>query len=181
MASKIPFKKLHIYALIAGVFAVSVMLMATLSNKYPSTITINEVSFTANSGNDWIELYNPSLNSVSLKGYYISDNAKNLTKFEFTEDVLLPRHGYLVLYGGKHNEVPEGGMRISFNIANGETLYLVAQDGSTIIDRLTVLGESGESVGRFPDGSSDTFTFSNSTQGARNDKDEIGNINQMPR
>src|SRR5437868_4699949 len=35
------------------------------------------------SAEDWIELHNPGTNSVSLNGWYLTDNAGNLTKWIF--------------------------------------------------------------------------------------------------
>lgn len=157
-----------------GAAVVSVGLWVVLSNAYPANIMINEVSFSGNDGNDWVELYNPSLNSISLKDYYVSDNERDLTKFRFTKDIVVPSHGYVVLYGEDYTDVPFGAPQLSFSVANGETLFLVAQNGTTIIDRLTVIGEESASVGRFPDGSDETFTFSNATPGKPNDKDERG-------
>lgn len=144
---------------------------------------INEISFSNNDGEDWIEIYNPSLSSVSLKGYFISDSEKTLNRFQITDDIIIPSHGYLVLYGENATTGQESNT-LSFNIKNGETIYLVAADGVTIIDRLTVIkndnDETSTSVGRFPDGNDQVFTFTTSTPGSRNDKDEVGNGPPLP-
>lgn len=162
--------------IIGGVGVMTITLWVVLGHSYPSTLMINEVSFSNNDGQDWIEIYNPSLSSVSLKGYYISDSEKQLNRFQITEDIIVPSHGYLVLYG-ENSTAATTGTQLSFNISNGETVYLVASDGVTIIDRLTVIKHEDDdistSVGRFPDGSEETFTFSVGTPGRNNDKDEV--------
>lgn len=172
-------KKVAIKIILIFMIIFALFLWFLLAGSRPTHLTINEVSFTSNEGNDWIEIYNPSLNSVSLKDYYISDNERNLSKYKISDDVLVPRHGYLLFYGEKHDSVPSGAIQLSFNIANGETVYLVAQDGVTIVDRLTVVGEEDKSVGRFPDGASETFAFSLLTPGERNEKDKFDKLMKL--
>ncbi len=165
------YKKYYVTALILGVAVLAGALTATLGGgAYPTHLTINEVSFAENSGNDWVEIYNPTLNSLSLKGYYLSDSRKNLTRFLFKDDVIVPSHGFVVLYGEKYINPSEGATVLSFGISEGETLYLVASDGVNIIDQITVLG-SGASIGRFRDGMNEFFTFTTATPGEPNDKD----------
>ncbi len=160
---------------IGGVGIAALILFITLSHSYPTQLMINEVSFTNNAGADWVEIYNPSLSAISLKGYYLSDDTKKLTQFAFTEDVIVPSHGYVVVYSESTDTSTDN--TLPFHIKNGETIYLVATDGNTIIDRLTVLTDTDDtthmSVGRFPDGASELFTFTTSTPGATNDKDEF--------
>lgn len=172
----------RILLIISTAFLV-VVLWIILGHHYPSGLVVNEVSFNNNNGNDWIELYNPSLTSVSLKGYYLTDSNKKLTKFKITDDIVVPRHGYIVFYGKRTDEVGEG-LRLPFNIGNGETIYLVANDGVTIIDRLTVVKSENDieslSIGRFPDGNTEVFIFKTATPGSRNDKDEQGEAISLP-
>lgn len=177
--NKQPQQKLHTYrtALIIIIGIGTCLLWFLLSHTYPTDLRINEVSFTNNDSNDWIEIYNPSLSSVSLKGYYLSDSSKSLTRFKIEEDILIPSHGFAVFFG--ENMETDSDSSLPFNVGNGETIYLVDRDGLSIIDRLTVVASENDSttksVGRFPDGSTETFTFSVSTQGGRNNKDEVGN------
>ncbi len=152
----------------------AITLWFVLAHSYPSHVTINEVSASGEQG-DWIELYNPSLTSLSLKGYYLTDSNKNLTKFTFTDDFIVPSHGYLVVYAQNYTSTAsENVIQLPFNIKNGETIYLVDKDGATILDRFTIIESNtkGGSVGRFPDGTQEFFTFTTGTPGTQNDKDE---------
>lgn len=166
---------------IGGIAILTVVLWVLLNHTYPNQLLINEVSFNNNDGADWIELYNPSLSSVSLKGYYLSDSSNDLTKFEITDDIAVPRQGFIVFYGEDATSTNEG-LRLSFNIKNGETIYLVASDGVTIIDRLTVIANDDDatstSIGSFPDGRDQTFTFTVSTPGSQNIKDRLDTLTE---
>ena len=164
---------------IGGVGVLAIGLWLLLSHAYPNSLVINEVSFDNNEGSDWIELYNPSLSSVSLRGYYLSDDSSDRTKFQITDDVMVLRQGFIVFFGADSLDAAEG-MQLSFNIKNGETIYLVDKDGVTILDRLTVVNTEDDvtstSIGSFPDGREQTFTFSESTPGLRNVKDRLNTI-----
>ena len=88
---------------------------------------------------DWIELYNPTENSVSLSGYYLSDDIDNLNKWEFPQDdslFNLPADGYVILWAD--GEPEQGLNHVSFNLdKNGEEIVITAPDGQTIIDQKT--------------------------------------------
>lgn len=159
--------------LLIGTAVTGAIVLSVLIIRQPTHLTINEVSFIENDGNDWIELFNPSLNSLSVKGYYLTDDAKNLQKYRIASEAIIASQGFLLLYGEDYEGAPDGALTLSFNIADGETLYLIAPDGSTVVDRLTVIQDGAKTVGRFRDGTTDTFTFSNATPGAPNDKDEV--------
>src|SRR5262249_43848741 len=51
---------------------------------------------------DWIEIYNPSENAVSLAGWFLTDATNALTKWVFP-DVLLGAGGYLVVFASDKN------------------------------------------------------------------------------
>ena len=85
---------------------------------------------------DWVELINTSGGMISLAGWYLSDNPKNLMKWAFPEDATLQTGAfYLVFLSGKLNVTGE--IHASFSISAGETLYLYnAKDGT--LDWVTV-------------------------------------------
>lgn len=74
---------------------------------------------------DWLELYNSSSESISLKGYGLSDNLKKLYKYTFP-DITIPADGYLVVYFGNNNGVKQTDVACTgFGISkNGDTVYL---------------------------------------------------------
>lgn len=83
---------------------------------------------------DWIELHNPGPDPVSLLGYYLTDDAANLTKWALP-DVTLAGDGYLVLFAtGNDRSTPGSELHTNFSLATvGEYLALVKPDGTTIV------------------------------------------------
>ncbi len=93
----------------------AVLLVLTLTifatiNTYPQNIVINEI-MTSNFKKDydenyktpdWIELYNPSNDTVNLKGYRISDNSSFENAWVFPDTVINP-HSYLTLFASGEN------------------------------------------------------------------------------
>ncbi|MDB4293939.1 lamin tail domain-containing protein, partial [Akkermansiaceae bacterium] len=84
---------------------------------------------------DWIEIFNPNNTPVNLDAYYLTDNATNLTKWNFPS-VEVPASGYLVVFAsGKDVVDPDGNAHTNFSLsANGEYLAIVRPNGSSIDD-----------------------------------------------
>lgn len=91
---------------------------------------------------DWIEVYNPTTETLSLSGYYLTDDATKLTKWKFpvTASAVVAPGGYLVVFasGKATNTVPyvdrRGYIHTSFKLnAGGESVVLVAPDGHAIL------------------------------------------------
>ncbi len=88
---------------------------------------------------DWLEIFNPSAESVDLGGMKLTDNANNLSKWTFPTGIAIPAGGYRIVFASSKNTVkPNGEVHASFNLsADGEYLGLVAADGVTIIDQFS--------------------------------------------
>ncbi len=82
---------------------------------------------------DWIEIYNPSASAVNLDGWFLSDSARNLTKWRFPATNLASGR-FLVVFASGHNRRTAGApLHTSFELsASGEFLGLVKPDGVTI-------------------------------------------------
>jgi len=83
---------------------------------------------------DWIELHNPDAAPVDLAGWFLTDDAKTLNKWEFPA-VTLPAGGYLVVYASdKNRRDPTRELHTNFSLdADGEYLALVRPDGLTVV------------------------------------------------
>lgn len=163
--------KFIIFSVLLGMLFLSIVFQHVLSPQ----LKINEVSFQNNSGEDWVEIYNPGMSAKNLKGMYLTDNKEEKTKFKITEDILLNPQSFLVI-GGKNTSSNNFLLKINFGLKNGETLYLIEQSGVEVIDAIALVAKDEDSVntlGRFPDGSEELFTFSLSTQGEKNIKDKL--------
>ena len=103
---------------------------------------------------DWIEICNPSTKKINLKGYYLTDDKDDLTKWELPESEIEPGD-FIVLWADGQiipkGSVPENGIshvlvdefvwkesnllfHAPFKLdADGEYLALVATDGKTVV------------------------------------------------
>ncbi len=126
----------------------------------PTDITINEVlssnssSMKAYDGRyyDWIELYNPKNEEVSLDGYYLSDDVEAPQKCPLAGQKIAA-HGYLVIYCSGLNMVDEKGcLHTNFKLsaANGETVCL--SNASSITSLTVPASEENVSYGLSEDG-----------------------------
>ncbi|MDC0302580.1 CotH kinase family protein, partial [bacterium] len=119
---------------------------------------------------DWAEIYNPSEVPLDLSGYYFSDDAGDLTKWQLSQDsgIVIPAGGYAgVWLDGDPEDGPDHlGFRLA---AEGDVFILTAPDGVTVVDQVTLPVQHPDiSYGRSePDGS---FRYLiNPTPGVAND------------
>jgi hypothetical protein len=82
---------------------------------------------------DWIEIYNPSEAAINVDGWFLTDEADDLEKWEFPA-VEISRGGFLVVFAsGKDRRDADGQVHTNFQLrAGGEFLALVRPDGLTI-------------------------------------------------
>lgn len=82
---------------------------------------------------DWIELYNPGVEPVSLGGWHLTDSVEDLTKWEFPA-VTLPGQGFLVVFASeKDRRDPLANLHTNFKLnREGEYLALVRPDGVSV-------------------------------------------------
>lgn len=78
---------------------------------------------------DWIEVHNPSASAISLAGWFLTDDADNLDKWQLP-DVTIPGHGYLVVFAsGASLADPLDELHTNFKLSsNGEYLGLARPD-----------------------------------------------------
>ena len=83
---------------------------------------------------DWIEIYNPGPSATNLNGFYLTDDASNLTKWQLPAQTVAAG-GYIVVFAsGKNRAVAGAQLHTSFSLdADGEYLALVASNGVTVI------------------------------------------------
>jgi hypothetical protein len=83
---------------------------------------------------DWVEIYNPGPGSTNLNGFYLTDDASNLTKWRLPSQSI-SAGGYLVVFAsGKNRAVAGAPLHTSFSLdADGEYLALIASNGTTVV------------------------------------------------
>lgn len=90
---------------------------------------------------DWIELHNLKDEPISLDGWYLTDNAENLTKWQFPSGYSIPAKGYFVVYASNKDfdkygypfADDLGNLHTNFELSmSGEYLALVRPDGEWV-------------------------------------------------
>ena len=98
-------------------------------------LTGNGTAFLDEDGDssDWIEISNPTSETIELGGYFLTDDAAELSKWQFPGTTLAPG-GYLVVFAsGKDRAVSGAELHTSFSLgSSGEFLALVKPDGIAI-------------------------------------------------
>ena len=105
--------------------------------------------------NGWIEIFNTSNGTVKFGGCYLSDDRSDLKKYHIpTSDrsaQLGPRQSVVFYMSGNSSQ---GTYYTNFQLGKGSTLYLVSNDGRTIIDSVEIPADlpADQSVVRIPVG-----------------------------
>ena len=73
---------------------------------------------------DYIELYNPTDQAVSLEGLYLSDDPEEPLLAALPADVIEPGGYYIVYALGEGDSAPEGASSVSMGISEEETILL---------------------------------------------------------
>jgi hypothetical protein len=143
----------------------------------PGSIVINELL--AHSDDmlpDWIELYNTTDQSISIGGWFLSDDAGNPTQYLIGDAIEIPAGGYAVFYEDQH-------FGEAFALSeNGETVYLTSGTGGQMTGYQTQQGfdasERGVSLGRYitSTGNMDFVALSSATPGEDNSNPQVGPI-----
>ena len=136
------------------------------------SVVISEVSATkgnsANESFDWIELYNPSDEDISLEGWSLSDKGSDRRKFVFP-DKKIKSNDCLIVYCGDVTSKKSGSLYAGFKISTaGETLYLTNPDGVTVDTFETGKLRIGVTSGRDIDGTCERVFFTAPTPGKIN-------------
>jgi hypothetical protein len=118
---------------------------------------------------DWIELYNISSEEQDLSGWFLSDNEKHISKYQFPPSTSIAAKGYIIIWADDDSSV--AGLHASFKLSSlGEELILSDPEGDQI-DKVIYPGQSLElSYSRNPDGTGDfkwqlpTFAMTNNNK-----------------
>ena len=144
----------------------------------PHLVFINEFLASNNSSitdeygeyDDWIELYNPNIDTVDIGGLYITDDLSIPQKHQITANTnatKIPPFGYLLLWA---DGMPtQGPLHLNFKLSGTGEVIGIYDTTLTVIDSI-VFGVQSDNVsfGRFPDGNSFWRFFGTPTPGATN-------------
>ena len=159
-----------------NLFFILVLLLCLLACAAQADVIINEAMassaiFVSGRHDDWIELRNTENKQVSLKGWYLSNDEFNLTRWAFPDTAKIAKNGYLVVYCAGSEEVTDGqknALYANFKLSTkGESVYLTDPEGNTA--SVTFGAQYGNvSCGIPADGNGWHF-LENATPGAAND------------
>ncbi len=84
---------------------------------------------------DWIEIFNPDGVAADLSGYYLTDDATMLTKWQIPATTMLGPSNFLVIFASDKDRTVAGSeLHTNFKINDdGEYLALIAADGVTVL------------------------------------------------
>jgi len=118
-------------------------------------VVVNELLANSDGGaGDWIELYNTTAGAIDIGGWFVSDEAGDLTKYEFPAGTVIPADGYLVLHEAETfgDDEAEGSHEAFALNRLGETVYLHSGAGGVLTgyseEEKFDASEGGVSLGR---------------------------------
>lgn len=138
-----------------------VQLTAIITPKPVETpqLRINEVSLTEG----WVELYNPTAQTISLDGWHLSNKETDLSRYAFPVDSSIPAGGYLLISGkGVKSNVP---LQLNFRLKQNSTLSLSQRGKVVDVLSMDIPLQKNASYGMSTDG---TFALLLPTPGAEN-------------
>jgi hypothetical protein len=100
---------------------------------------------------DWIELFNPSANAVSLDYMYLSDSETNLAKWQFPNGTVVQPGQFLIIWADEDTSSVE--LHANFKLSAGGEKVILSYLNGTIIDSVHFPGQVTDFTwGRFPNG-----------------------------
>tara|TARA_B100001964_G_scaffold171807_1_gene189099 strand:- start:828 stop:4154 length:3327 start_codon:yes stop_codon:yes gene_type:complete len=145
-----------------------------------SQVVINEYSaanfdsFQDNYGEyeDWVEIYNTSTTNIDLNGWYLSDKASNLTKWQFPSSFIVSAGNSVLVYCSGRDEIVGANAHSNFKLTQtkgNEKIILSDATGAIVIDSLTIIpNQKGDSRGRTTNGVNTWSVFQIPTPGNNN-------------
>ncbi len=120
-------------------------------------VNLNGIKDNFNEHEPWVELFNSGTNSISLNGFYLSDDLTNLTKWSFPINTSINPKGFLVVFlDGESNESTTTNPHTNFRIndTNGILILSAVYSGDTnLIDYLDWnFPGPDRTYGSFPEG-----------------------------
>ncbi len=101
----------------------------------------------------WIELFNTSQGTVNFAGCFLTDDLSDLTKCQIPKGDMAtrlgPRQVTLLFASG---DASQGSFFLNFRLVKGASVYLVSNDGRTVIDSITIPEDLPDScsIAKFP-------------------------------
>lgn len=120
---------------------------------------------------DWVELYNIGATPFDLSGYFLSDNAGNLDKWEIPTGATVPANGYMMVFCSKRNLISGSELHPNFGLTQTKNEWIILSSaGGAIQDSLAMvkMTQKDHSYGRTTDAALTWSIFTTPTPMAAN-------------
>ena len=122
---------------------------------------------------DWFEIYNPGTNAVDLGGLWFGDSSSSRFQVPTNGQYQVPAGGYLLVWADNEtsqNNTNRTDLHVNFQLSKtADSITLYASDKSTIIDSVSFTNQIDDiSEGRYPDGTLNILSLTNTTPRAAN-------------
>jgi hypothetical protein len=153
------------------------LLLLLLNTSILGQIVINEYSG-ANISNstdgfgqneDWVELYNQSGADVDISGWFLSDKAGNIGKFQIQTGTV-PANGYTMVYCSGRGITAGSDIHTNFKLTQTQPeKFIIADNGGIVVDSITLTPcQKNHSRGRTTNGGATWSLFTTATPNAAN-------------
>lgn len=160
---------LKITFLIVSIFSINHVNSQLVINEYScSNMTHHTDAFGDNE--DWVEIFNGTAAAVDLTGYFLSDKASNLTKWQIPSGTV-PANGYLLVVASGRNTTMGGELHPNFSLKQTQNDWIIlANNLGNVLDSIKIINRTKKdhSVGRSTNGAADWKLFTTPTPGAAN-------------
>ncbi|MFT5407401.1 MAG: hypothetical protein ACI9NC_000106 [Verrucomicrobiales bacterium] len=121
-------------ALAVGLISIQSARAELVISEFLARATSSSLADEDGAPSDWIEIHNPDAVARSTAGYFLTDSASNLVKWQLP-DVEVAVGGYLIVFAsGKDRAVAGSELHTNFSLGGGgEFLALVAPGGDTAV------------------------------------------------
>lgn len=110
--------------------------------KFP--LADNEIADEDGDSSDWIELCNPTGQTINLEGWYLTDKPDNLTRWQIPSLELGPQAFSVIFASGKNRRTFGEPYHTNFSISSSpDYLALVAPDGQTVVHEFAYPAQYG--------------------------------------
>ena len=123
---------------------------------------------------DWIELYNNGNSAIDLSGYFLSDDADNLMKWEFPAGTSIAANSYLIIWAD--DDEGQDGLHTTFKLSAAAESVILVNPAGDIVDEVSYVEQTADiSYGRFPNGTGNFQTMTPTFNGENSGVSSISN------
>jgi hypothetical protein len=122
---------------------------------------------------DWIELYNAGASTVSLTGYYLSDDPLNPTKWKINSNLSITSSGFLRFWTSGRDTGMHTNFKLTQSKADPDWIVFSDANGSLIEKVHIERAQRNHSRGRKPNGSNTWGIFTTPSPNASNNANQL--------